>query len=793
MHFHPTAAAPRSLWLASTALALTSLASAVTHAAPPSKGRTAGAAAAAAAVTAVNSTAVTAVHTAAAPPSGPAVHAPSSAEFVRRSALTSSIPAAALPYTSIIQLDHPRLEEFAIHGGGQLADFPLGATRLATLELHPVMPFSSDAQIEVVEQSSTGQALTKPLTSNGIFLSGHVAGIESSHAFLASSAAGVFGYVEVDGTTYIISSGPFGSKLGIASYDLTHMPEGVINTPPWACATADPDEPTAVGDGGGLAGVQPCRQVRIAYETDYEFLQLFSGNTAAATGYVGTMAAALTSIYSRDVNARLSLRYLRLWSTSNDPWNATSTSAELEEFGAHWQLNMNSVVRELAHFLSGRGLGGGVAYLPGLCNSGAAYGVSANLGGYFPTPLVDNYDGNWDIYVVAHELGHNFGAPHTHNYAPPLDGCGSSPQDCTAADLDIGTIMSYCHICSGGVANIKLQFHPGNIASIEQRFAQMGCALTGPSVYPVTMNDRGNTVSAAPVLLDVLANEIEFNCEDLIIASFLETSVSGGTVTRSVGSGIGGRDQLLYTPPSGSYAGEDVFTYRVRDTSNQEMVATVFVDVVSVRIPENPVGATPQLDVSYYALVAPAVLPNFSSLTPYLSSTTADVNVVSTNGNFATSGRADDVGALYRGWVNIPTAGAWTFFTSSDDGSRLLIGNTVVVSNDGLHGMVEQSGTILLGAGRHAIRIEFFERTGGAGMVASWQGPAVAKAVMPASALFHGGADLASDLDNSGTVSGPDLSIMLSSWGNSGGPADVNRDGNVNAADLAVLLSAWTG
>ena len=107
--------------------------------------------------------------------------------------------------------------------------------------------------------------------------------------------------------------------------------------------------------------------------------------------------------------------------------------------------------------------------------------------------------------TVAHELGHNFGAPHTHNYAPPLDGCGSSPQDCTAADLDIGTIMSYCHICSGGVANVKLQFHPGNIASIEQRFAQMGCALTGPSVYPVTMNDRGNTVSAAPVLLDVLA------------------------------------------------------------------------------------------------------------------------------------------------------------------------------------------------------------------------------------------------------------------------------------------------
>ena len=39
MHFHPTAAARRSLWLATTALALTSLASAVTQAAPPSKER----------------------------------------------------------------------------------------------------------------------------------------------------------------------------------------------------------------------------------------------------------------------------------------------------------------------------------------------------------------------------------------------------------------------------------------------------------------------------------------------------------------------------------------------------------------------------------------------------------------------------------------------------------------------------------------------------------------------------------------------------------------------------------
>jgi hypothetical protein len=144
---------------------------------------------------------------------------------------------------------------------------------------------------------------------------------------------------------------------------------------------------------------------------------------------------------------------------------------------------MTSVARDLAHFISGRGLGGGVAYLPGLCN-GTPYGVSANLGGFFPTPLADNNGQNWDIYVVAHEIGHNFGAPHTHNYAPPLDGCGSSPQDCTAAGA--GTIMSYCHICSGGVQNIQLRFHPGNIATIEQHLSSVGCQYTGPARPPTS-------------------------------------------------------------------------------------------------------------------------------------------------------------------------------------------------------------------------------------------------------------------------------------------------------------------
>lgn len=56
-----------------------------------------------------------------------------------------------------------------------------------------------------------------------------------------------------------------------------------------------------------------------------------------------------------------------------------------------------------------------------------------------------------------------------------------------------------------------------------------------------------------------------------------------------------------------------------------------------------------------------------------------------------------------------------------------------------------------------------------------------------------GGAACAADLDDSGSVDGVDLSIMLGSWGAAPRPitADLNQDGAVDAADLAWLLAAW--
>jgi hypothetical protein len=117
----------------------------------------------------------------------------------------------------------------------------------------------------------------------------------------------------------------------------------------------------------------------------------------------------------------------------------------------------------------------------------------------------------------------------------------------------------------------------------------------------------------------------------------------------------------------------------------------------------------------------------------------------------------------------------------------------VVVNHDGIHGLSERSGVIALEAGLHAITIDYFERTGSAGLVVSWQGPGVAKQVIPSSRYFRGGSNLPADLTNDGKVDAVDVSILLANWGQVQSPYDLTGDGLINGADLAAILFAWTG
>jgi 3-keto-disaccharide hydrolase/PA14 domain-containing protein/carbohydrate binding protein with CBM35 domain len=88
------------------------------------------------------------------------------------------------------------------------------------------------------------------------------------------------------------------------------------------------------------------------------------------------------------------------------------------------------------------------------------------------------------------------------------------------------------------------------------------------------------------------------------------------------------------------------------------------------------------------------------------------------------------------GNIAIATAGDYAFRLTSDDGARLRIDDTQVITNDGLHGPTPADGSIRLGTGYHALRVEHFDNGGGQQLTLEWRTPgATAFTVVPTSVL----------------------------------------------------------
>ncbi len=124
-----------------------------------------------------------------------------------------------------------------------------------------------------------------------------------------------------------------------------------------------------------------------------------------------------------------------------------------------------------------------------------------------------------------------------------------------------------------------------------------------------------------------------------------------------------------------------------------------------------------------------SVLPNFSTLTPVTTGTVTNFSLTPRTQN-------DNFGFVFTGFLQIPTTGSYTFYLTSDDGSKLWVDNVLRVNHDGLHGSTEMPGApATLTAGFYPIRVEFFEAGGGESLTVSWQGPGISKQAIPSNRL----------------------------------------------------------
>jgi hypothetical protein len=349
-----------------------------------------------------------------------------------------------------------------------LIDAPLPGGRLVDVVLERLDPTRLRCGLRV-----DGAPRPDLLTGGGLSIwKGVVAGEPGSEVMLSFSRSGCRGWIATGGELLHLMPRPDGAGNWSAG-DALLVSEAALAErgfdPPLECSPrAVPGAPvtplSGAGGGGAAPGACPLRECRVALESDYQLYQVF-GDLNAMTSYVLTLLTFVSDRYEQQVDAVLTFPYVQFYTTANDPWFAQdgggSCTAVLYEFQAAWAGNVPEDA-DLAHMLSGANLGCGVAWLDVLCNDQFNFSVSGNINGNVSFPVVQQPN-NWDFMVVAHELGHNFGTPHTHDYCPPLDECapaGYFGQCQTQQACTPGTIMSYCHLCPGGTGNITTLFHP---------------------------------------------------------------------------------------------------------------------------------------------------------------------------------------------------------------------------------------------------------------------------------------------------------------------------------------------
>ena len=285
----------------------------------------------------------------------------------------------------------------------------------------------------------------------------------------------------------------------------------------------------------------------LAFDTDHEYYSLH-GSTSACTQHIEAVLNAVNFGYARDVLIRHEISEIIVRSSEPDPYSTSGTSGLLDDFVNHWQNQQGGVVRDMAHLMTARPLSDnviGLAYVGVVCSQSWGFGWTWGQNGL-----------SSETSILGHELGHNWSAPHC---------------------LD----TEYCVWMCGGCH----EFGPITGQQIMDYAAGRACLDNGPGfstqVPPLAWPDESLD---GDFVLDVLSNDHDGNCESLLISAFDSNTSEGGSVALSPGSGAGGDDELIFTPPPG-WEGVDTFEYTAMDSAGLTDSAEVTV-VIQDDLPE---------------------------------------------------------------------------------------------------------------------------------------------------------------------------------------------------------------
>ena len=381
-----------------------------------------------------------------------------------------------------------------------------------------------------------------------------------------------------------------------------------------------------------------------------------------------------------------------------------------------------------------------------------------------------------------------------------LSGSGSDPD---------GNISSYKWIETSGPSQ-------GSISNASSAATSVTGLAQGVYQFQLTVTDNGGAIATDVVQVTVnnsggsnIAPNVSAGSDQTINLPTTSLTLGGsasdqdGTISSYSWKQLSGPSNAtivnigsITTLVTGLSQGTYEFQLSVTDNANAVSSANVIVKVEPLSLAgllpavvlNNPVN---NITYSYYETsIGYSSVPDFTKLTPVKSGAIDNFDISAANKSTLYSFN-------FNGYIDVPSDGQYTFYTTSDDGSLLYIDNVLVVNNDGLHGATERSGTIGLKAGKHAISVGYIQQGGGSTLVVNYSGPNISKQAIPASVLYIESADnLLPAVNPSNTVNGLNYSYYESTLGftavpNFGSITPV-KSGTVNNFDISVANRTYT-
>ncbi|HKT74380.1 MAG TPA: M12 family metallo-peptidase [Steroidobacteraceae bacterium] len=168
-----------------------------------------------------------------------------------------------------------------------------------------------------------------------------------------------------------------------------------------------------VSELGTQAAQVPTRRLNVGIVADYEFFEAFNPDPEGA---IIARMDIVDGIYSSQLGIKLSLAPLVIFTTPQEPFTATDPTTLLSQLRSYRGATPSQMLLGVTHLMTGRDLDGdivGIAYLGSVCNGDAAASLSEGV-----------HSTTMSALIAAHELGHNFNAPHDGE----AGACATTPQ-----------------------------------------------------------------------------------------------------------------------------------------------------------------------------------------------------------------------------------------------------------------------------------------------------------------------------------------------------------------------------